>query len=72
MRADERVARVGPLGHRGEHEAVGPCRRGQVLGRVHRDVGAAVEHGLLHLLHEDAGAADRVDGHVGALVAGGR
>ena len=30
---------------------------GQVLGRVHRDVGPAVEHGLLHLLHEHAGAA---------------
>ena len=26
----------------------------QVLGRVHRDVGPAVEHGLLHLLHEHA------------------
>ena len=36
-------------------------RRGQVLGRVHREVGAAVEHRLLHLLHEHAGAAERVD-----------
>ena len=45
---------------------------GQVLGRVHGDVGAAVEHGLLHLLHEHAGAADRVDRHVALLVTGGR
>ena len=65
-RADERVARVGALGHRREHEAVGRVGRGQVLGRVHRDVGAPVEHRLLHLLHEHAGAADRVDRDVGA------
>ena len=32
----------------------------QILGRVHREVGAAVEHGLLHFLHEHARAADRV------------
>ena len=59
---DERVARVAPLGHRREHEAVGRVDGGQILGRVHREVGAAVEHRLLHLLHEHAGAPDRVDG----------
>ena len=36
-------------------------RRGQVLGRVHREVGAPCEHRVLHLLHEDAGAAEGVD-----------
>ena len=33
--------------------------RREVLGRVHGGVGAAVEHGLLHLLDEHALAADR-------------
>ena len=48
-RAHERVARVAPFGNRREHEAVAVLD-GQILGRVHRDVGAAVEHGLLHFL----------------------
>ena len=34
---------------------------------MHRDVGPAVEHGLLHFLHEHALPADRVE--VGGLVA---
>ena len=42
----------------------------EVLGRVHGDVGAPVEHGLLDLLDEHALAADRVQRHVLAAVAG--
>ena len=34
---------------------------------MHREVGAAVEHGLLDLFHEHPGATDRVQ--VGALIA---
>ena len=45
-------------------------RRRQVLGRVHGDVGAPVEHGLLDLLDEHALAADHVQRHVLAAVAG--
>jgi hypothetical protein len=65
-RPDERVARVAPLGHRREIEALGGRRR-EVLGGVHREVGPALEHRLLHLLREHARAADRVE--VGVLVA---
>ena len=67
-RAHERVERVRALGHRRDHQAVGRCRRGQVLRRVHGDVGAPVDHRLLHFLHEHAGATHRVDGRVGARV----
>ena len=42
--------------------------RPQVLGRVHRQVGAPVEHRLLDLLDEHALATDRVEGHVLARV----
>ena len=38
---------------------------------MHRDVGPTVEHGLLDLLDEDALAADGVQRHVLAAVAGG-
>src|SRR3954451_10833245 len=38
---------------------------------MHGEVGAAVEHGLLHLLDEDAGASHRVDRDVGADVTAG-
>ena len=69
--ADERVAGVAALGEGGEHEA-GGRPGGQVLGRVHGDVGAPVEDVLLHLLHEHAGAAHRVDRHVALLVTAGR
>ena len=68
---DERVARVGPLGDRREHEP-GVGRRRQILRRVHRDVGATVEHGLLDLLHEHSGAAEPVDLDVAVLVAARR
>ena len=63
--ADERVARVGPFRNRREDEA-GRGHGRQVLGRVHRDVGPAVEHGLLHLFHEDALSTHAMD--VGGLV----
>ena len=59
-----------PLGDRGERQTVGGVGR-EILGRVHRDVGASVEHGLLHLLHEHARPTDRVDRHVGAAITGG-
>ena len=63
--ADQRVTRVGPFGDRREDQPVGGGR-GQVLGRVHGDVGATVEHGLLHFLHEHTLSADAVD--LGGLV----
>ena len=44
--------------------------RREVLGRVHGDVGPAVEHGLLDLLDEDALAADGVQRDVLAAVTG--
>ena len=66
--ADQRVARVGALGDRGEHEPRVGGRR-EILGRVHRDVGATVEDGLLDLFHEHAGAAEPVDLGVAVLVA---
>ena len=55
-------------GHGGEDEA-GHRDRRQVLGAVHREVGAAVEHGGLHLLGEHALAAELPDRHVEAAVA---
>ncbi len=67
-RPDERVTRVGALGDRREHQAFGRCRRWEILGRVHRDVGAAVEHGLLHFLDEHARPTHLVDRSVGARV----
>ena len=48
-------------GTRGEHEA-GGCvlrRRRQVLGRVHGDIGATVEHRRLHFGGEHAAPAER-------------
>ncbi len=45
--------------------------RRQVLGRVHRGVGAAVEHGLLDLLDEHALAADHVQRNVALPIPGG-
>ena len=68
--SDQRVARVGTLGHGAEREAGGGLRR-QVLGRVDREVGVAAQDGVLDLLDEDAGAAERVDRDVGPTVAGG-
>ena len=58
--ADERVARVGPFGNRGKDETRRVAGR-QILGRVHREIGAVVEHGLLHFLHEHALAPDLVE-----------
>ena len=42
----------------------------EILGGVHREIGATVEHGLLHFLQ--LGSAHGVDGCVGTRVAGGR
>ena len=69
--AGQRVARVGPLGHARQHEALGRPRRRQVLGRVHGHVGPALEHGVLHLLGEHALAADLPDRPVAHPVARG-
>ena len=55
--ADERVAGVAPLRDGGQHQAR-RGDRGQVLGRVHGEVGPPVEHGLLDLLDEHALAAE--------------
>ena len=71
-------SRAGPIsasaGSRRAHEGADRQRlvgtRRQVLGRVHGDVGAAVEDGVLDLLDEHALAADRVQRHVLAAVAG--
>ena len=63
--ADERVAGVAPGRHGRQHETAGGDRR-QVLGRVHGQIGAAVEDRLLHLLDEHALAADGVQRHVAA------
>ncbi len=64
--ADERVTWIGAFGDRREHES-GRRRSGQILGGVDRDIGAAVEHGLLHFFGEHAQATDRVQ--IGGLVA---
>ncbi len=61
--AHQRVAGVATLGDRGQHEARHGGRR-QVLARVHREVGAPVEDGGLHLLGEHALAAQLPDGDV--------
>ena len=61
---------VGAFGDRREHQP-GWRGGGQVLRRVFREVGPAVEHRLLHLLDEHAGPAHLVDRHVGATVAAG-
>ena len=66
--ADERVAGVAPLGHARDHQA-GHGDRRQVLGRVDGEVGPAVEHGGLHLLGEDALAAELPDRDVEPAVA---
>ena len=60
--------RVGPLGDSGQHQARRRPGR-QVLGRVHRHVGPAVEHRQLDLLGEDALPADAVERLVGPAVA---
>ena len=56
---DQRVAAIAPLGDRGDDKPSERHRR-QVLGGVHRHVGAPVEHRGLHLLDEHALATDRV------------
>ncbi len=66
MLPDERVARVGAFGDRGEHQGRRRICR-QILGGVHGDVGPAVGNHLLHLLGEHALPADRVQ--LGRLVA---
>ena len=62
-------AGIAPGGERADHQRL-VRRRREVLGRVHGDVGAAVEHGLLDLLDEHALAADHVQRHVLAAVTG--
>ncbi len=68
--ADQGVAGSARSGTHGQHQA-GLGDRGQVLHRVHGDVGTAVEHGALHLGDEHALAAHGMDGDVETLVAGG-
>ena len=58
--ADERVGSRATFAEGGQHEPV-LGRRPQVLGRVHGQVGATVEHRQLDLLDEHALAADRVE-----------
>ena len=53
----QRVARIGALGHARQDQARWGGR-GQVLGRMHSQVGAAVEDRQLHLLHEGALSTD--------------
>ena len=55
---DQRVGGVPPTQERADRQGLVGDRR-EVLGRVHGDVGPAVEHGLLDLLDEHALAADR-------------
>ena len=69
-RADEHVAGIGPLRHRGQHQLVGRSA-GQVLARVHGEIGPTVEHRGLDLLDEDALAAHLPDRDVEAGVGDG-
>ena len=66
--ADEHVARVVAPGHGGQDQA-GDLGGGQVLGRVHGQVGPAVQDRLLHGRGEDALAAERGRRDVAAPVA---
>ena len=66
----ERIGRVASLAERSDHQTVRECRR-QILRRVHSEVGAAVEHRELHLLHEDALSTDHVQRNVEPGIAGG-
>ena len=66
--AEEHVAGVVALGHGGKDQA-GDLGGGQVLGRVHGQVGPPVQHRLLHGRGEDALAAEGGRRHVAAPVA---
>jgi hypothetical protein len=66
----EHVARIGALGHADDAQSVG-LLRGQVLHRVHRDVGAALEERLFDLANEQALAADLVQRSILDAIAGG-
>ncbi len=68
--ADQTVARVGSRRHRRHHE-VRVHGGGEVLGGVHRGVGAPVAQRRLHLAHEDALAADEVERRRRVLVPAG-
>ena len=65
------VTGVGALGHGSQNQARWGDG-GQVLGGVHGDIGAAVEHGLLHRLGEHPLPSHRPDGVIGAEIALGR
>ena len=66
----ECVARIAPFGDRCEEEAVRGEGR-EVLGRVDGEVGTAVQHGCLYLLHEDALTTHLLEGRGAIQVAGG-
>ena len=65
--ADQRISRVAAFGY-GRDRQARSGRGGQILRRVDREVGAAVEHRLLDLLHEHAGATHGMNGSVDLLV----
>ena len=67
--ADQCVGSIAPRAERADHEA-GVRRRGQILRRVHGDVGPTIEHGLLNLLDEHPLAADHVQRDVLATISG--
>ena len=66
---DEGVAWVSPLAEGRDRQAI-RRRRWQVLGRMDRQVGSTIEHRSLDLLDEHPLAADHVERHVQANVAG--
>ena len=70
-RADEGIARILALQHRGQHEAGRQFHR-HVLQRMHRQVRAALLEGGFQLLDEQALAAHLAERAVEDLVALGR
>jgi len=64
--SDERIADRAPLGERPDDEPLLWNGR-QILGGVDGEIGATVENGSLHLFHEHALPADRVERYIGGL-----
>ena len=67
---EQRVARVGALGHRRDTESRGEQRR-QVFHRMHREIDPALDERLLQLLDEEALTADLGERRRGHAVAAG-
>jgi hypothetical protein len=68
--ADQRISRILPLAHGPQHDAVGQIGR-QILERMHREIDAAIQQGVIDLPGEQGPAADPSQRNIGHHVSGG-